>query len=77
MITKPGEYKGVYQPSIVMFSQSGMSRIDKNNIIKSQWMRFSMLASTRMFNALKENAEYINTYAKKELEEVIGMAPIE
>ena len=76
MITKPGEYNGVYQPPIVMVSQNGMSRIDKNNIIKSQWMRFSMLASTRIFNALKENAEYINQYAQEELDAITGLPKI-
>ena len=76
MITKPGEYNGVYQPPIVMVSQNGMSRIDKNNIIKSQWMRFSMLASTRIFNALKENAEYINKFAQEELEAITGLPKI-
>ncbi|MCK4679284.1 MAG: hypothetical protein KAT48_14210 [Bacteroidales bacterium] len=76
MITKPGEYKGVYQPPIVMITQTGSSRLDKNNLIKSNWSRFSMLASTRIFNALKENAEYINQYAQEELDAITGMSPV-
>ena len=73
MITKPGEYKGIYQPPKFMISKAGMSKLDRNNIIKSQWFSFSMLTAIRLFNALKINAEYVNKYANEEREDIMSL----